>query len=165
MSVLFAINCLFVSRFDGFIPLNETAYDVISGLERKGDYIFSRLDGLKRDKHFICRSFKNCLRKAGLGEGYSFPPPEAYFCLPTGPKGHFAVYIESWRIGIMVPRSFRTYSHKELSVLNDLRSLLGPPISRPLRYTPTLRLRSSTMLSICFIWMEIVAKRRRKSFQ
>ncbi len=58
------------SKRDRTIPLNETAYDVLSGLERKGDYIFSRLDGIKRDKHFICRSFKKCLRKDGLGEGY-----------------------------------------------------------------------------------------------
>jgi integrase len=60
------------SKRERTIPLNETAYDVLSGIERKGDYIFSRLDGQKRDKHFISRSFKKCLKKAGLGEGYSF---------------------------------------------------------------------------------------------
>jgi hypothetical protein len=45
---------------------------VLAGMERKDETIFSRLDGLKRDKHFICRSFKKALRKAGLGDGYSF---------------------------------------------------------------------------------------------
>ena len=60
------------SKRERTLPLNETAYDVLSGIERKGDYIFCRLDGKKRDKHFVCRSFKKCLRKAGLGEGYSF---------------------------------------------------------------------------------------------
>jgi integrase len=54
------------------IPLNETAYDVLSGLERKGEYIFCRKDGIKRDKHYVCRAFKAALRNAGLGEGYSF---------------------------------------------------------------------------------------------
>jgi site-specific recombinase XerD len=60
------------SKKERTIALNETAYNVLAGMERKDEYIFSRLDGKKRDKHFICRSFKEALRKAELGDGYSF---------------------------------------------------------------------------------------------
>ena len=54
------------------IPLNETAYDVLSGFVRNSEYVFCRMDRQKRDKHFICRSFKAAVRKAGLGEDFSF---------------------------------------------------------------------------------------------
>ncbi|MFC1569123.1 tyrosine-type recombinase/integrase [bacterium] len=60
------------SKRERNLPLNEAAYDVLSGLPRKSNYIFCRLDGKKRDKHFICRSFKATLREIGLGDGFSF---------------------------------------------------------------------------------------------
>lgn len=92
------------------IPVNESAYSVLSGLERKGNYVFCRLDGRKRDKHFVCRSFKECLRKAGLGEGYSFHSLRHTFASQLVQKG-ISVYTVQKLLGHSNIKTTEIYAH------------------------------------------------------
>ena len=54
------------------IPLNDSVYDLLAGMERRGEYVFCRLNGRQRDKHWVSRKFKSILVSIGLGKGYSF---------------------------------------------------------------------------------------------
>lgn len=80
------------------IPLNETAYDVLSGLERKGEYVFCCKDGSKRDKHYICRAFKAAVRSSGIGENYSFHSLRHTFASHLVQKG-ISLYIVQKLLG------------------------------------------------------------------
>jgi site-specific recombinase XerD len=105
------------------IPLNETAYDVLSGLERKGEYVFCRKDGVKRDKHYVCRSFKAAVRKAGLGEGYSFHSLRHTFASLLVQKG-ISLYIVQKLLGHSNIKTTEIYAYLAPEKRHDVVAVL-----------------------------------------
>lgn len=105
------------------IPLNETAYDVLSGLERKGEYVFCRKDGVKRDKHYVCRSFKAAVRRAGLGEGYSFHSLRHTFASLLVQKG-ISLYIVQKLLGHSNIKTTEIYAYLAPEKRHDVVALL-----------------------------------------
>jgi site-specific recombinase XerD len=83
---------------------------VLAGMERKDEYIFSRLDGMKRDKHYVCRSFKKALRKAGLGDGYSFHSLRHTFASQLGQKG-ISLYVVQKMMGHANIKTTKIYAY------------------------------------------------------
>ena len=106
------------------IPLNEAAYDVLSRLERKGEYVFCRWDGEKRDKHFISRRFKKCLRKVDLGEGFSFHSLRHTFASHLVQKG-VSLYIVSKLLGHSNLKTTEIYAHLAPEKYHDVVGLLS----------------------------------------
>jgi site-specific recombinase XerD len=98
------------SKKERTIALNETAYNVLARMKRKDEYFFSRLDGLKRDKHFICRSFKKALVKAGLGDGYCFHSLRHTFASQLVQKG-ISLYMVQKLMGHANIRTTKIYAY------------------------------------------------------
>ena len=111
------------SRKERTIPLNEKAYDVLSGIERKGEYVFARRDGKKRDKHFISRRFKACLTKEGLSNGFSFHCLRHTFASHLVQKG-VSLYIVSKLLGHANTKTTEIYAHLAPQTFHGVVKLL-----------------------------------------
>jgi integrase len=106
------------------IPLNETLYDMLAGMERKGEYVFCRINGDERDKNYISRKFKDVLRKIGLAEGYKFHSLRHTFASLLVQKG-VSIYKVSKLLGHTNVKTTEIYAylapeqfHEEVNLLD-----------------------------------------------
>jgi site-specific recombinase XerD len=112
------------SKKERTISLNEDVYDVLAVMERKGEYVFCRQDGKKRDKHFIARRFKACLKSVALGDGYSFHSLRHTFASHLVQKG-VSLYIVSKLLGHADVKTTEIYAHLAPETFHDVVGLLG----------------------------------------
>ncbi|NQT26087.1 site-specific integrase [candidate division KSB1 bacterium] len=105
------------------IPLNEKAYAVLSGMEHRGEYVFSCLDTRRRDKHYVTRAFKKVLRSVGLGEGYSFHCLRHTFASHLVQRG-VSIYVTSKLLGHASPKTTEIYAHLTPENYHDAVNLL-----------------------------------------
>ncbi|OVE79286.1 hypothetical protein BVY01_02910 [bacterium I07] len=111
------------SKRERTIPMNTAVYNLIEGMERRGDYVFCRLDGRKRQCHYISWSFKKMLRKVGLEEQYSFHSLRHTFASQLVQKG-VAIYHVSKLLGHSNIKTTEIYAHLAPENLHEVVKLL-----------------------------------------
>jgi integrase len=73
------------------MPLHVEAKDILSKLDRVGDYVFVKEDGTRPPAQFISKKFKTYIRATGLPEEYHFHSLRATFgtwCANNGMSGY-----------------------------------------------------------------------------
>ena len=98
------------SKRERTIPINAETFELLFGMERKGEYVFSTLVGKKRDKHFVSRRFKEYLRKIDMDEGYSFHSLRHAFASHLVQKG-VSLYIVKELLGHSSIKTTEIYAY------------------------------------------------------
>ena len=113
------------SRKERVIPMNNTVYEILAGMERNSEYVFASHRGTKREMSFIRRTFRDALDKAKIPKGYSFHSLRHTFASHLVQKG-VSIYVVSKLLGHASPKTTEVYAHLSPEKHHEVVELLDP---------------------------------------
>jgi site-specific recombinase XerD len=123
-------NFVTKSRRERIIPMNSEVFDVLKNLKRKenrkGSYVFESPHAEKRCSLRISKSFKRCVREAGLGEQYTLHTLRHTFASYLVQAG-VSLYIVSKLLGHSNIKTTEIYAHLAPETFHDAVSLINSP--------------------------------------
>lgn len=112
------------SKKERIIPINNELYNLLEKLSKDHHYIFPNESGEKRDPEFVSKKFKKYIRKAGLGEQFTFHSLRHSFASFLVQKG-VSLYIVSKLLGHSDLKTTEIYAHLAPETFLDVVNLLS----------------------------------------
>ncbi len=112
------------SKKERVIPINDDLFDLLKNLSKDHAYVFSTGSGEKRDPEFVSKKFKKYVRKAELGEQYTFHSLRHTFASHLVQKG-VSLYIVSKLLGHSDLKTTEIYAHLAPETFLDVVNILN----------------------------------------
>lgn len=111
------------SKKERVIPMNNTVFNLLVSMKRKGEYVFSGERGNKRDGDKLSKQFKAYLEQAGFDPIYTFHSTRHTFASHLVQKG-VSLYIVSKLLGHSDIKTTEIYAHLSPETYQDVVRLL-----------------------------------------
>lgn len=100
------------SKKERTIPMNDRVLDILEELnkDKKGEFVFSRLVGIKFNADYISKQFKKSVRSIGLGDEIHFYCLRHYFASRLVQEG-VSLYVVKELLGHEDLKTTQIYSH------------------------------------------------------
>jgi len=112
------------TREERIVPMNDEVFDLLVGLKRNGDYVFSTTDRSRMDSDFVSRKFKRYVRALGLNEEYTFHTLRHTFASHLVKQGT-SLFKVSKLLGHADIKTTMKYAHLAPETLHDVVNLLS----------------------------------------